>query len=486
MTDSLPPPPSGDLQLPSSFDDALDIFPMGKQISPALPYGGSRWQVLELPEEDGEENATGVALSPVDESPEHAELHEALDGDELLSLAQSIACGAQLGYGRMAGVPKPADNAPPPPLPPSGDLQLPCSFEDALDIFPLCKPISPDLPYGGSRWQVMELAEEDGEESAMLSAAGVAEAMATEGMEQHVHTHAELEQQARDGDEVLAATHQRTITELSTLWTNGSQPHEEAAYRLLHEGEHQLSPTGVMHTGPTIDESFAAACGTAAADGAAALKKNQVKTPWTKQEDQAILEGVKVHGHKWSKIAMALPCTVPRTDDATRNRWHRLMNKQGRLANERPASGETEDDSPPKRPRPHARAQPTAAQAVAAEEAAGKGGKHGDMWTTEEDLTIDHAVRPSPNPNPDPDPGPSPSPNPEPDQVRMRGLRWKAVAALLPGRTESGCRNRWVRNQEREFAAAGLHVHGAAAVFAALDAARQQEQQEQQQAAMAS
>ena len=244
------------------------------------------------------------------------------------------------------------------------------------------------------------------------------------------------------------------ITSLSALWTNGSQPHEQAAYRLLqegdrlvpqHEGEAQL-------TGPTMDEAFAAACGTAA-DGTA-LKKNQAKTPWTKQEDQAILEGVKVHGHKWSKIAETLPSTVPRTDDATRNRWHRLMNKAGRLANDRPANGETDDVSPPKRPR----AQPTAAQEAAAEEAAGKGGKHGDMWTAEEDLTIDHAVR-------------------------IRGLRWKAVAALLPGRTESGCRNRWVRNQEREFAAAGLAVHGAAAVFAALDAARQQEQQ---QAAMAS
>ena len=77
-----------------------------------------------------------------------------------------------------------------------------------------------------------------------------------------------------------------------------------------------------------------------------------------------------------------------------------------------------------------------------------EGGKHGDMWTAEEDLIIDHAVR-------------------------VRGLRWKAIAELLPGRTESGCRNRWVRSQERVFAAAGLHVHGAAAVFAALDAARQ-------------
>ena len=138
-----------------------------------------------------------------------------------------------------------------------------------------------------------------------------------------------------------------------------------------------------------MDEAFAAACGTAA-DGTA-LKKNQAKTPWTKQEDQAILEGVKVHGHKWSKIAETLPSTVPRTDDATRNRWHRLMNKAGRLANDRPADGETDDVSPPKRPR----AQPTAAQEAAAEEAAGKGGKHGDMWTAEEDLTIDHAVRPN-------------------------------------------------------------------------------------------
>ena len=80
------------------------------------------------------------------------------------------------------------------------------------------------------------------------------------------------------------------------------------------------------------------------------------------------------HGHKWCKIAQSLPCTVPRTDDATRNRWHRLMNKQGRLDNERPASGD--DVSPPKRPRPHARAKPTTAQTEAAVEAAEAGGKH--------------------------------------------------------------------------------------------------------------
>jgi len=39
------------------------------------------------------------------------------------------------------------------------------------------------------------------------------------------------------------------------------------------------------------------------------------------------------------------------------------------------------------------------------------------MWTEEEDRIIDYAVR-------------------------FQGLRWKAVAAMLPGRTDSGCRNR--------------------------------------------
>ena len=73
-------------------------------------------------------------------------------------------------------------------------------------------------------------------------------------------------------------------------------------------------------------------------------------------------------------------------------------------------------------------------------------GRGGDMWTAEEDRTIDEGVR-------------------------LEGLRWREVAERLPGRTESGCRNRWVRTQERLFAANGVQVHGAAEVFAALRAA---------------
>ena len=72
-------------------------------------------------------------------------------------------------------------------------------------------------------------------------------------------------------------------------------------------------------------------------------------------------------------------------------------------------------------------------------------GRGGDMWTAEEDRTIDEGVR-------------------------LEGLRWREVAEKLPGRTASGCRNRWVRTQERNFAADGRAVRGAVAVFAALRA----------------
>ena len=58
---------------------------------------------------------------------------------------------------------------------------------------------------------------------------------------------------------------------------------------------------------------------------------------------------------------------------------------------------------------------------------------HGD-WSAEEDTMIVEAIS-------------------------RLGCKWRAVAALLPGRTESGCRNRWVRNQERVFAAAGIHAN---------------------------
>jgi len=54
----------------------------------------------------------------------------------------------------------------------------------------------------------------------------------------------------------------------------------------------------------------------------------QVKVPWTHEEDLKVLDGVSRYGQSWAKIARDLP--ESRTDDAVRNRWHRLMSKQRR------------------------------------------------------------------------------------------------------------------------------------------------------------
>lgn len=185
------------------------------------------------------------------------------------------------------------------------------------------------------------------------------------------------------------------------------------------------------------------------------LTSKQRKTAWTHVEDRIIEDGVAAFGHKWSKIAEMLPCE--RTDDAVRNRWQRLRRRQQRrlLVLQRQSSGGSERGEP-LAAIPHAnaggRVSHTAAKPVPCQRSSSavpsmamteEQGKHGDMWTPEEDQIIDIAVR-------------------------IQGLRWRAIAAMLPGRTDSGCRNRWVRSQERQLTAAGIPVHGAAQVFAAL------------------
>ncbi|EOD12682.1 hypothetical protein EMIHUDRAFT_213460 [Emiliania huxleyi CCMP1516] len=151
-----------------------------------------------------------------------------------------------------------------------------------------------------------------------------------------------------------------------------------------------------------------------------------------------IRDGVLQRGYKWTAIAKSLP--HKRSADAVRNRWQRLQSRR---------RGGTPRGSPAlMRPRSDGEAD---SEGGASAEGSGGGAdvgedftppeveKHGDMWTEEEDSIIDNAVA-------------------------QRGPCWAAIAQLLPGRTYSGCRNRWVRLQERRLAAAGLHVKGAAQV----------------------
>lgn len=190
-------------------------------------------------------------------------------------------------------------------------------------------------------------------------------------------------------------------------------------------------------------------------------KRLQIKVAWTREEDAAIEVGVRRFGCKWSRIAEVLP--AGRTDDSVRNRWKRLQLKhqrkfivQNRLV--RRAAGSHSPILPPlhadglnglfadSADDPDDRRLVVASGAADdGDDATGVAGKHGDMWTAEEDRIIDHAAC-------------------------VQGLRWKAIAAILPGRTDSGCRNRWVRNHQRILASRGTPVKGAAGVFAALRA----------------
>ena len=66
--------------------------------------------------------------------------------------------------------------------------------------------------------------------------------------------------------------------------------------------------------------------------GGSGRGSGKVKVPWTHEEDLKVLEGVSRYGQSWAKIARELP--EARTDDAVRNRWHRLMSHGVAAANQ--------------------------------------------------------------------------------------------------------------------------------------------------------
>lgn len=178
------------------------------------------------------------------------------------------------------------------------------------------------------------------------------------------------------------------------------------------------------------------------------------KHPWTPEEDQII----ETSAHKYcSRIAEQLPGDE-RSDDSVRN-LHRLQRKAQRragvtrgLAVGRSASvplqraGSAPVNAGEQRRYSAGSQVSCSSTSISVEEVAAPAladeGRHGS-WTPEEDALIDRAVR-------------------------IGGLRWKAVAAMLPGRTESGCRNRWVRSQQRNLSQLGIEAKGATEVIAHL------------------
>ena len=193
-----------------------------------------------------------------------------------------------------------------------------------------------------------------------------------------------------------------------------------------------------------------------------------IKAPWSRQEDQMIRDGVITRGYKWTTIAKSLP--RERSADAVRNRWHRLRCKASSMARgssrgssrmkrrgSKSGEGEVSDPEdlpseelsgsdatgltalagcelelpeekvttppPPVPPPPPtllstlAFSRPNFSPSSHAPTALPRL-QHGDMWTEEEDQVID-------------------------DGFHQHGPSWREIAQLLPGRTHSGCRNRY-------------------------------------------
>ncbi|KAL1504948.1 hypothetical protein AB1Y20_008715 [Prymnesium parvum] len=193
---------------------------------------------------------------------------------------------------------------------------------------------------------------------------------------------------------------------------------------------------------------------------------SQSKAGWTEAEDKVVLLAVRTFGTQWNAVSGQL---VGRTADAVRNRWHRLQ-KRGHSE----LVGESAEDaaacrqllaaammattlvSPPEGQRstsaPSARDPSSASSYTTPPETEGKasppsdrapltqgggscllalptsnevicltGSDHGRArWTAHEDQVIQ-------------------------DGVKRWGCKWRQIAALLPGRSDSSIRNRWMR-----------------------------------------
>lgn len=163
---------------------------------------------------------------------------------------------------------------------------------------------------------------------------------------------------------------------------------------------------------------------------AIAPTRSAERKEWSATEDALIRSGVADFGCKWRKIAAQLP---GRSDDAVRNRWHRLQ-----LASETIDEISLEGAAPRRRSSAGGRQAAAAAAADidsgleggAAPVAAKPTGKPERLsWTPAEDAVIMSSVG-------------------------ELGHKWYRIAQRLPGRTEHAIRNRYHRLQSARADAA--------------------------------
>ena len=198
-------------------------------------------------------------------------------------------------------------------------------------------------------------------------------------------------------------------------------------------GSHYGSQHGSQH-GSSCDEG----------DEAGPKRRKPSKTQWTDEEDLFILSSLKTLGTQWPLIARQMQ---NRSADGVRNRWHRLQATHGLgLGGEGDAALDSllasKGWSAPMLPVTHEEGDDEVGGAGGAAGGAPErktGIAHGrSMWSDEEDRLIEEGVR-------------------------RHGCKWRAIAAALPGRSDSSVRNRWMRIQkERDMLRITPHTSGSA------------------------
>lgn len=127
------------------------------------------------------------------------------------------------------------------------------------------------------------------------------------------------------------------------------------------------------------------------------LPRKRSRLTWTEEENRIILSSVRRYGTQWDLVAEQLP---GRTADAVRNQCHRMQRSS--------VSG-FDDDT-----------YSEGSSATSSESRKTSSIHSRSVWTAEEDQIVCEGLQ-------------------------SFGCKWRRIAAMLPGRSDSSVRNRWSR-----------------------------------------